>query len=161
MGEHPGGLDGAIRTENAEDGGRSSRGRNRANPKGASRGRLQLSIHPSQARIIRRVLAECAARRSSDGTVQVSAFGRCNRGTVCFAEANADCLAIGHANITTKAVQDIVLRTDCISLINKVDEAALLHRRRQIQLITEKYSRSLSQEVDVNSRWRRRVRTHG
>ena len=127
MGEDTSRLDGAVRTEDAEYGRRSRGGRDGADPESTSGGRLQLSVHPSQARIVRRILVQCTARRGSDGAVQVGALGRCDGSTVRLAEADAHRLTVGHANITTEAVQHIVLRTNGISLINEIDETAFLH----------------------------------
>lgn len=66
-------------------------------------------------------------------------WGGCNRtvhtGTLCggnwcavgFSEANAYGLAIGHADVTTKTIQDVLLGTNSIRLINEIDEATLLY----------------------------------
>ncbi len=119
-------LDRSVRAEHAEDRSRRRRGGDRPDPQSTGRGRLQLRIHTRQAHIVAAGLAKNATRGRSDRAVEVGTLRGSDGGAVRFTEPDAHGLAVGHADVPAKAVQDVILRTDGIGLVDEVDEAALL-----------------------------------
>lgn len=126
MRENTSGLDRPVRAEHAEDGGRSRRGRDRPNPERTGRGRLKLGIHAGQARIVAPRLAQCATRGCGDRAVQVGSLRGSDGSAIRLAKSDADSLTVGHADISAKAVEDVVLSTNGVGLVDEVNETTLL-----------------------------------
>jgi hypothetical protein len=163
MRQNSGRFDWPIGTEHAQDGrGSGCRGYG-SNPKGSGRRGLQLRIHSTQART--------AARRLSRDTRRVRRIGSRGRGTlgwgnwsaIGLSEANANRLTVGHANVSSKTIEDILLGTDRISLVYKVDKAALLQIRlmSDMPLPRQFPNNKPSLAITSNSQWRRMGQIRG
>ena len=116
-------LDRPVGAEDIENRGGSCGAGNRANPQRTSRSGLQLSIQASKARtgtFTQTVWGGCARIRDS------SALRGCNWSTVGLSKPDSYRLSIGHTNVASETVQNIILCTDSIRLINKIDKATLL-----------------------------------
>lgn len=119
-------FDGSVGTEHAENRSGCGSGRNGADPESTSRSRLELGVHSSKTCVVRAGFRSGAARRGGHRTIEVCSFCRGNRSTVRLSEANTNSLAVGHTDITTKAVENVFFSSDSISLVDKVDEATFL-----------------------------------
>ena len=126
VGEDTSRLDRTVRAEDAQNRGRRRRRRDRPNPESTSGSRLQLCVHARQTGIVPTSLTEDTARGSCDGAIQIRTLCRGYRRTIGFAEPNANGLAVRHTDVPAKAVQDVILRTNGVRLVDKVDEATLL-----------------------------------
>ena len=72
-----------------------------------------------------------------DGTIHVGPLRRGDWRTISLSESDANSLAVGHSDVSTKAVENVIFSADSISLVDEVYEATLLEWRSEIRSKTD------------------------
>ncbi len=117
-------------TEYAEDSCWRGGGWNTSDPKGASWARLELAVWTHLRRIGRGTHMGCIRtdrNSGGNGTVDIGASSDGGqRGAIGFAKPDSDELTVGHADVATQAIRDVVLGSNGVLHVDKVDESAFL-----------------------------------
>lgn len=160
MGQNSSRLDGTIGTEYAKNCGRRSRGRDGSNPESSGGRGLQLSIHSTRSRVCARCFPSRTVRRCSTVGSRRS-LCRGYRGTVSLSKTNPNGLPVRHADISPQTIENIILGTDSICLVNKIDESTFLKKQRnRIQYSVRNEQGVPSQAATSSSQSHRKVQIH-